>query len=800
MRLDDELGRHVVASRVLYHRRTRYLCGVGPGVRTLGRSRQAGDGVLVALQLKLRALEAGNALFRAVISVAAAVGLHRDLVLGLAVGHRQGAVACGDVVVISLGALLQCVAEEVFTAAHQRLAAGVAVVRALTVHKAVAGDLDFMLGKRRAVVLLFGALRRDRHIALGHRQGAGFRGHGKLARHIVIFGVLHRCRAGHVHGVAARIRPLGFRRQAGDRVLAALDDEGGFLQAGNALLRAVVLVAAAVGLHRDLVLGLAVSHRQGAVACGDVVVISLGALLQCVAEEVFTAAHQLLAAGVAVVRTLAVHKAVAGDLDLVLRQSRAVVLLRGALRGDGHIALAHRQGAVFRLDAELGRHVVAVAVLHDCCARYRRGVGSGIRRLGFRRQAGDGVGVALYGEGGRHQSGNALFRAVVLLRGALGGHGDLVLGVAVGHRQSAFGLGDDVVAGLGVVVQGVAERVGAAAHRLLAAGEGIACAFAVCPAAFRRKGGVSVGQSLAVILLAQVRRGQRYAPLPDGQRAVFRLYGELARHIVASRVLYHRRTRYLCGVGPGVRTLGRSRQAGDGVLVALQLKLRALEAGNALFRAVISVAAAVGLHRDLVLGLAVGHRQGAVACGDVVVISLGALLQCVAEEVFTAAHQLLAAGVAVVRTLAVHKAVAGDLDLVLRQSRAVVLLRGASRSDGHIPLCHRQRSVNPRNIFKRCCRGAGIFVHYFFCAGYCVIGFAGICLRAGHIDIIVQFELNSVCGVIAIRSFGQFLACIGNGVSIIGQCCPVVDLRAARGFYFKLFCICLCPVSVERGR
>ena len=104
------------------------------------------------------------------------------------------------------------------------------------------------------------------------------------------------------------------------------------------------------------------------------------------------------------------------------------------------------------------------------------------------RQAGDGVGVALYGEGGRHQSGNALFRAVVLLRGALGGHGDLVLGVAVGDRQGAFGLGDDVVAGLGVAVERVAERVGAAAHQRLAAGVAVVRALAVHKAVARNFG------------------------------------------------------------------------------------------------------------------------------------------------------------------------------------------------------------------------------------------------------------------------------------------------------------------------
>ena len=195
------------------------------------------------------------------------------------------------------------------------------------------------------------------------------------------------------------------------------------------------------------------------------------------------------------------------------------------------------------------------------------------------------------------------------------------------------------------------------------------------------------------------------------------------------------------------------------------------------------------------------HCQRACGLGNGVVRIPRAFIQLVGERVNAAAHQSLAAGEGVGRAFAIYPTVFRlKRGFAVDQFRAVIGLAQIGGLQRHCTLGDPQRSVNPRNIFKRCCRGAGIFVHYFFCARYFVSGYAGICLCAGHFDIIVQFESNSVCGVPAIRFFGQYCPRIGNGVSRSGQCLTVVDLRAARGFYFKLFRICLCPISVERGR
>ena len=204
----------------------------------------------------------------------------------------------------------------------------------------------------------------------------------------------------------------------------------------------------------------------------------------------------------------------------MLGKRRAVVLLGSASRSDGHIPLCHRQGAVDRFDAELGCHVVACGVFYGGRTGHIHGIGPGVRPLGFRRQAGDRVLAALDGEGGFLQAGNALLRAVVLVAAAVGLHRDLVLGVVVGDRQDAFGLGNGVVLSLGVRLQRVGECVLAAAYLSLAAGEGVGCAFARYPTVFLRKSGSAVDQCRAVVGLAQVGGLQRHCTLGDPQRSV----------------------------------------------------------------------------------------------------------------------------------------------------------------------------------------------------------------------------------------------------------------------------------------
>ena len=383
---------------------------------------------------------------------------------------------------------------------------------------------------------------------------------------------------------------------------------------------------------------------------------------------------------------------------------------------------------------------------------------------------------------------------VVSLLAAVGGHRDLVLISTVGHCQSAILVADGVVLSLGVRLQGVAsDLVIAAANQSLAAFHGNTCeAFLTNELAVRDLVAI-LGQCRAVIDLRITVRRQLDRHRLDRQLAVLGFHRELCRHIVAISI------QNLCGaihfhclaVG-NIRSGCGCGQAGNGVGIALHGEGGFLQPADALFRAVVDVAAAVGFHRDLVLGVTVSHCQLALGLCDGVVRSIRAFVQRVVECVRAAAYHCLAAGEGVGCTLAICPI--GFLrksGFAVDQCRTVVGLAQIGRLQRHRPLGDPQRSFNPRNISKRCCRGAGIFVHYCFCAGYFVNGYAGICLCAGHFDIIVQFESNSVCVVPAIRSYGQFCAIIGNGVSRSGQCLTVVDLRVARGFYFKLFCICL---------
>ena len=102
---------------------------------------------------------------------------------------------------------------------------------------------------------------------------------------------------------------------------------------------------------------------------------------------------------------------------------------------------------------------------------------------------------------------------------------DLVLRLAIGHRQLTGDHADLVVGCLGVLIQRVAERVGAAAHQRLRAGEGISGAFAFGPAGLHRKRGllfatVFIGQSRAVIFLLKVGGLKLHLRLGDSNETI----------------------------------------------------------------------------------------------------------------------------------------------------------------------------------------------------------------------------------------------------------------------------------------
>ena len=92
----------------------------------------------------------------------------------------------------------------------------------------------------------------DGHRALGDGEHAVLLGDLELGGHVVAVGVAHDGLAGDLGRVGAGVGALGGGGEALDGVLNAVDLELGLLQAGDALLGAVVGGGVGVGLDRDL--------------------------------------------------------------------------------------------------------------------------------------------------------------------------------------------------------------------------------------------------------------------------------------------------------------------------------------------------------------------------------------------------------------------------------------------------------------------------------------------------------------------------------------------------------------------
>ena len=166
-------------------------------------------------------------------------------------------------------------------------------------------------------------------------------------------------------------------------------------------------------------------HRQRAVSGGDVVVVSLRAVIQRVGERVGGFTRVELAARHIVGRTLAVREAVATHRHVAVGQRRAVVGLAGRGGGQRHVTSVHAQLAVHRLsEGVVGRHIRRAA--HHLVAGHHVGHGVHMRHRALDRsrqhivrlQHTLSVGIAAVGQR----------RTVVLL--VLGSGGDDNRGVA----------------------------------------------------------------------------------------------------------------------------------------------------------------------------------------------------------------------------------------------------------------------------------------------------------------------------------------------------------------------------------
>ena len=412
----------------------------------------------------------------------------------------------------------------------------------------------------------------------------------------------------------------------------------------HTLLGAAVLQRGAVARDGDGDLVGNWRHLKGAFFLTNIVVVEVGVRVALIRERVGHLASIGDGARHVIDSALARNEAIAANGDVIVGQRLAVVHPAIACRGQRDGAFRDFQLARNQCHSELAGHIVAVSILHHRRAadgvRIFAGV-NGLRVGGI--QALDRVLLAVHRELGRFQSRRRVLNAVVRVAGrGVRLDRDLILRLAIGHRQLTENHTDLVVVRLGVVLQRVIERVGASAHQRLGAGEGVSGAFTLGPARLLRKRGlplaaVFVGQSRAVVFLLKIGGLKRHLRLGDSNgtvrdieadvRKVDRIgIRELALQVHVGRAGIDARHAVLAGESDlctGVQRVGRRK----GVTGSRQR---------------LPVVSAFGMiardgHHDLF-----GHRvhlQDTLDFGDVVVAvgALGVFRQLVARSI----HQLV---------------------------------------------------------------------------------------------------------------------------------------------------------------
>ena len=437
-------------------------------------------------------------------------------------------------------------------------------------------------------------------------------------------------------------------------------------------------------------------HLKGAVLrLRDGVVVRTGIAVKCVGEGVIDGAGIGDGAAIAISRALTLGEA-GNALHLVLGVLRTVVgpLTGSGLHGDGRPV--DDQGSALGLNGELTRDVVAISVLDHGRPRDVVAVGAGVSLCGvFSVEPRDGVGIAL----DRELVGlDAL--SLVLLAVIGGGRGisldrNLVLGVTVGDRQRALGLGDVVVICLGVVLELVAERVGAGADERLGARELVGRALALDKTLLRFEGGLSVREGGAVVRLAQVGGLERNVALCDVDIAVGHVKDDIGevRRVCAGELLGLQTHIRLAGIG--ARGLGSARE-GDLVLseqvvvgreaIALRLVLFAVIGGGC------------GLADDGDDDLRLDRVDGQLAlflCDDIVAaLALGRTSrELIGKDVVAGTSVGLGSGDVRLEALAVNEAVARCNHVAVGKGRAVIGLAVGRGGQGHLALGDGHRAV-----------------------------------------------------------------------------------------------------------
>ena len=805
-RLHIELRGHVIARRILHdgrasHRHSAAFAHVGGGLF----SRQAGHGEGLLVHGEDQLLQAFHLQGRAVIDLAAAVGFHRKAILLVPVLHGQLAGLIGNGIVLRLGIGFQPMGPDLVRAgAHQRLAAfhGDAC-QSFFAHKRALGDLIAVIGQRRAVIDLFGAVGRQLDVHGLHRQRAILAlGKGVVLGHVGF--PMHDLVARHTVRAAARIGLTAFH--GGGQHIAVHQHTLGVGVSAVGQRRAVIGLFFAGsgdgdGLFRDGIDNQAAVHDlefHGGEILADVLKV-----LRLDAHGVFARVRARRRPGGGFLRghigrDIHVVQGVVGRHGrIAMHAVRLAVIGHGAALfgyryddlvgygGDGQLALFFR-------DRVVCGHVLRA--VHDLRFVFER---AGVfAHVGARGGVGhDREGVALH-QTALGDGGDALRFAVIHLGSGLAGKGHRALadgqragqdgdGVVAGHIliagqdlhvvlhhvQLVF-IGARVHGGEGNVRAGEGMGLGLVAHGGIHQAHAVILARRIHRGLIHRVRRISLAVVLAIVGHGIVCHGNGQGPGGDLQRAVDGFAEGVVGRRIPTRLVLHAEAFKRIELAAHIDQIGDIIAHDQPIALrqgAMKRLIGAIEGA-----AVIDLAVAQGFDH---------HRPGAPGDGKHALVLLDAVVPRIefpgggvfdgvgrlAVVVGAVGHVDHAAGSPNIRHLALHKAVGANGHLGHGQGRAVVFLALRLRGQLHfagidLQLARFQHDLIVEPVERS---GGGIDdgVGHHAVALFAVIGVGH---RAGGL-VIIDFAVDDVAGAQRHVRARQRLAGIVAAGAIAGE-------------------------------
>ena len=497
------------------------------------------------------------------------------------------------------------------------------------------------------------------------------------------------------HLVGTDIRALGNSIAGEGEVSSPIQTIGSFeAVVSHHLLGAIVGFGRSVALdgHGHLIADR--SHFKSTVLrVGKRIVAGLGSLVQRVGEHILNGARIRDCARIGIRRAFTLGEA-GHRFHLMLGVLVAVIdpLARSGLHMHG--SLFNYQRTALGGHGELIGHVVARGV--NDLGRTRDGIG--IRaRIGFshaRAEARHGVFVAVDRE---LEGFEALGRMLIAVVGELGGvrlNLDLVLRIAIGNGQRAFGFRNGIVLSLGALIQGVGERVGRRSDDGLGARELVRRTLALSEARLDLERIVAVLERGAVVLLVQIGGFKGHLSFVDLNKAV----GYLKSHVFeVGRIGVGELAIKTHGGRTSIGTIGLRFAREVHLVLCVQLIIRSegITLGRMLFTVIGCLRGVANNSNNDGRGNGI-DRQVALELSNHVVSRLRALVQGIRERILARPSIRLRTSNVKARALAIDEAVTGHLHiglLVFRKRSSVIALLSRIGCQNNLSRRNGQRAV-----------------------------------------------------------------------------------------------------------